>query len=243
MLLAFIDETGDKKRKDYLGLSIAVLNGLHYPQIKRKAQNVLTAGGWAPDVEFKGAHLFSSTKGCPDVSIEQRIQIAHGLLDLNIAKQNARMRFHFGAMASTDPSADYLKYLPGLLHQAIGKAPKGAGKNLLAVTCDQRDDLDHDSLDLAIDEVAGSRGYVVMERVHMARSSFHTIGLMYADIVGYLMGRIDTISTDAELFDGLTEAELASSNAARRLRTSLDLAGKIRRLTTYSHALSPVAAA
>ena len=67
MLLAFIDETGDKKRKDYLGLSVAVVNGLHYPQVKQKAQTVLTSGGWASDVEFKGAHLFSSKKGCPDV--------------------------------------------------------------------------------------------------------------------------------------------------------------------------------
>jgi len=241
VLLAFIDETGDKTRRDYLGLSIAVVNGLHYPQIKQKAQNVLTSAGWAPDVEFKGAHLFSSTKGCPDVSIEQRIRIAHGLLDLNIAKQNARMRFYFGAMASTDPSADYLNYLPSLLYRALDKAPNGAGKNLLAVTCDQRYDLDHDRLHLEIDEVARSRGYVLMERVHMARSSFHTIGLMYADIVGYLLGRIDTISADVDLFDGLTDTELASSNMARRLRTSMDLAAKIRRLTTYSHTLSPAA--
>ena len=242
MLLAFIDETGDKNRKDYLGLSIALVNGRHYPQIKLKAQIVLTSGGWARDVEFKGAHLFSSTKGCRDVSIDQRIQIAHGLLDLNIAKKNARMRFHFGQMTATDASADYLKSLPGLLYKALDRAPKGAGKNLLAVTCDERDDVDHEELHLAINEVARARGHILMERVHMARSSFDTTGLMYADIVGYLLGRIATISADVELFEGLTEADLATSSAARRLRTSKALTAKIRRLTTYSHVLSPAVA-
>jgi hypothetical protein len=65
---------------------------------------------------------------------------------------------------------------------------------------------------------------------------------MYADLVGYLLGRIHTISADADLFDGLTAAQLASNHAVRRLETSLDLAGKIHRLTTYTHALSPPAA-
>jgi len=62
MLLAFVDETSDVKYKDYLGLSVALINASFYPKIKREAQSILIKGGWDPRIEFKGSYLFSASK-------------------------------------------------------------------------------------------------------------------------------------------------------------------------------------
>lgn len=229
MFLAFVDETGDVKRRDYLGLSIAVINSLHYLALKPRAQKILTDAGWDPNIEFKGAHLFSASKGCLNVPIEARVDVAHRLLELNVAAKNVRIRFCYVALASTDVGDDYHKYLPGLLKRTLPRAPKGAGKNLLAVTCDERDDLSLDQLHERISAVATDRGYVLLERVHVTRSSFHTVGLMFADLVGYLVGRMETITADADLFDGLTSEQLESNGILRKLKTSQVLVQKIQR--------------
>jgi hypothetical protein len=58
MLLAFVDENSDSKYKDYLDLSVALINASCYPKIKREVQSILSERGWDPKIEFKGSYLF-----------------------------------------------------------------------------------------------------------------------------------------------------------------------------------------
>ena len=235
MLLVFIDETSDSKFKDYLGFSIATVNARFYPKIKTDALNILLSIGWDPDIEFKGSYLFSISSGCTDIDIEKRIDAANGLLDLNVANENRRMKFFFGDMRSTNHRHSYLTSLPGLLHKVLPRPPKGAGKNLLILSCDHREDISQNELHDAMIPVIFDRGYVLYERVISSDSSFETIGLMFADLVGYLAGRIDTISNNSELFEGLTPEQFERNGKIKKLKSSQELIGKIKQLSLLSH--------
>ena len=235
MLLVFIDETSDAKFKEYLGFSIATINDKFYASIKTTALQILDGIGWDQSIEFKGSYLFSQTRGCPDVVVERRIEAAHALLDLNVASKNRRMKFTYGRMRSTDHRHGYLGALPPLLSKALPKPPRGAGKNLVSIACDERPDISRRELHEALRPVVEFCGYVLLEEVLVVQSSLEAVGLMFADLVGYLAGRVDTISHDAELFEGLTQEQLDNNGKIRKLRTSKDLISKVRKLTLYEH--------
>ena len=235
MLLVFVDETTDAKFRDYLGLSIATINARFYPLLKTRAQAILQGIGWDPAVEFKGSHIFSATSGCTDVVVESRIDAAHALLDLNASGSNCRMKFYFGEMGADDHRLAYLAGLPGLLFKAIPPAPGRAGKNLLSIACDTRSDITAEEIDQALSANIARRGYVLLEQTVQLRSSFSTVGIMFADLVGYLAGRIDTISRDSELFEGLSPEQFERNGKIRKLQSSKKLVAKIKRLSLYTH--------
>ena len=235
MLLVFIDETSDSKYRDYLGFCIATVNARFYPKIKSESIKILSSIGWDPEIEFKGSYLFSENSGCTDVVIENRIDAAHDLLDLNVANRNRRMKFYFGAMRSDNHKHAYITSLPLLLQKILPPAPKGAGKNLMVLHCDERSDISQDEAHNALNPVIEDRGYLLFERVVCSRSSFETVGLMFADLVGYLAGRIDTISNDSDLFEGLTEEQFERNGKIKKLRSSEDLIAKINKLSLLKH--------
>lgn len=238
MQLVFIDECGDSKLTDYLGFCIAVINGRFYPALKTACQGILQAAGWDPATEFKGCLLFSATQGCVNVPIDKRIAAAREMLELNVAERNSRMRFAYGCMRSKSPKADYLKWLPPLLWRVLGRAPGGAGKNLLSLICDERSDISADELHANLAPAVHNRGYVLLERVAPVRSSFDTIGLMLADIVGYLAARLDTTSVDRDLLQNLDESEIAGNPKLRKMLASGALINTIKKIELYRHKYS-----
>lgn len=236
MRLLFIDETGDQKFKNYMGLCVAWIDASKYPLLKKKSQAILERAGWSPDTEFKGSYLFSVSRGSTGVDVERRIEAASALLDLNASDKNSRMRFAYGSMQTKNKGADYIAGLPKLLelNKVLPKPPKGGqAKNLIYVVCDDRDDVDADTLHNAIKPVLENKGYVILERVTQATSAPETTGLMFADLVGYLVGRVDTISNDAELFVGLDQEQLANNGKIKKLRSSQSLIRKIKDIKTY----------
>lgn len=233
MWLVFVDETSDTKYKDYFGLSVAIVNASFYPNIKREAQRILMQGGWDPSTEFKGSCLFSASKGCTNVSVDKRVELASDLLELNVANKNRRMKFYYVTMTSNNHKGDYLKHLPLLLKKGLPKASSKAGKDLLCVTCDQRSDIQTLEVHNAINSIVHERGYVIFEQVTMAASGFNTVGLLYADIVGYLVSRIDNISRDADLFDSIPLECFESNGRVKKLKSSTTLISKVKRLSLF----------
>jgi len=233
MRLVFIDECGDKTKPEYLGFCIATVDSRFYPLLKRQAHAVLKQINWDPKVEFKGSFLFSASKGCVTVSVEDRVKAAGALLDLNVSDKNSRMSFSYGRLDSLNHGDDYLTNLPSLLDHALPRAPKGAGKDLIAITCDERSDVPCTKLHSVLDSVVRQKGYVLLESVVTAKSSYDTIGLMFADVVGYLVARIDNIKVDADLFETLPSVKDLKNGKLKKLRSSTDLIKKVKRLTLY----------
>ena len=69
-----------------------------------------------------------------------------------------------------------------------------------------------------------------------AKSNYDTVGIMFTDLVGYLAGRVDTISNDSDLFEGLTHEQFERNGKIRKLRSSQDLISKINNLEIFAHA-------
>ena len=235
MLLVFVDETSDSKFKDYFGLSIAVINHAHYKTIKDGFQQVLKESDWDESIEFKESYLFSANKGDTNVGIDERIDIANKVIDLNIAKKNARMRFFYlrHKAAKKRQGEEYLKVMPLLLKKALSPATKGSGKDIIAIHCDYRNDITATQIHHAVEPVVKAKKYSLLEEVQMVSSNFNTVGILYADMIGYLAARIDTISNDQELFENIPTDQLLNNGKVRKLKTSMALINKIKQLDKY----------
>ena len=66
----------------------------------------------------------------------------------------------------------------------------------------------------------------------LVESNFETVGVLYADIVSYLMARIQNISNDSELFENVSEL-LNQLGKIMKLKSSVKLTEMIKNLTIY----------
>jgi len=235
MICIFFDETSDVKFKDYFGISCAAVKHNYYGHIKDGFQKILLDGGWDPTIEFKGAYLFSASKGCTNIPVDKRVEMAEAVIDLNVASKNARMKFAYLRKSSQNSRDDYLSYLPTLLEKILKSYGKdsGQGKDLVSVYCDYRSDISISQLREVAIPVLKANKFKLYEDVHVVHSNFETVGILYADIVGYLMSRIETIANDSELFESIPPDALLTNGKFRKLQTSIGLIDKIKSLTRY----------
>ncbi|OGS10442.1 MAG: hypothetical protein A2234_00820 [Elusimicrobia bacterium RIFOXYA2_FULL_58_8] len=234
MILAFIDETSDANDAKYFGLCCAVVNSNFYGQIKNDFQKKLISSGWDPKIEFKGSCLFSASRGDTSMQVDKRVELAGDILSLNTSKVNARMKFAYLKKAeSANQKLDYLTYLPALLKRILAKVSKKCGKNILSVQCDYRTDIRSEEVREAIAPVISERGYVLFEDVVLSKSGFNTVGLLYADIVGYLSSRVDTITNDSQLFENIAPEHWTTDGRLRKLRSSTTLLKRIKEFKRY----------
>lgn len=201
--------------------------------MKTSFLELLDASGWDPKIEFKGAYLFSASKGCTTVSVADRVTLVSELLRLNASAKHRRMKFHYVAMKSDDHRSDYLKILPLLLAKALPKTSRKGGKNLLKLYCDHRSDLKAADIREAAAPMVQERDYTLVEDVVCPVSNRETVGLLYADIVGYLMSRIEVISSDIQMFEDLTPEQIEANGKLRKLRASKNLIRLIKKFDTY----------
>lgn len=232
MICIFFDETSDDKFKDYFGISCAAVKHNYYGQIKECFQKILLEGGWDPTIEFKGAYLFSASKGCTNIPVDKRVELAEAAIDLNVASKNARMKFAYFKKSSHDTKSDYLFYLPALLEKILKSYGKesGQGKDLVSIQCDYRSDITIAQIRMAVIPVLRACNFRLYEDVQIVHSNFETVGILYADIVGYLMSRIETIANDSELFDSIPPDTFLTNGKIRKLQTSISLINKIKNL-------------
>lgn len=234
MISIFIDETSDKKFKDYFGLCCATINSSFYPEIKRKFQDILLNFGWDTSLEFKGSFLFSASQGDVSVPVEERVEIAKEILSLNKSTTNARIKFHYFAAKSANQREDYLRFLPIVLKKSLPSAKKKGDKDLVTIHCDHRSDIGCTEIRKVLYPVLEERGFALFEDIHMPTSRFETVGILYADIVGYLQSRVHTISSDAELFENIAPAHWETNGKLRKLKSSTELLEGIKALNLYT---------
>ena len=233
MISVFIDETSDIKFREYFGICCAVINHTKYREIKEGFQDILLKGGWDPSVEFKGSYLFSASKGCTDIAIEKRIDMADRIIDLTTSDKYARMSFAYLRTSTDDAKSDYIKYFPALIYKALSRPQKGRGKDLITIHCDYRSDISKNVLRASIIPFLTKKGYFLFEDIILAHSNFNTVGILYADIIGYLMARIDVISNDSELFENIPSELFQSHGKIRKLKSSVKLISKIKNVEIY----------
>lgn len=235
MINIFIDETGDNKYRDYFGITCVGINHIFYAKIKKDIQNTLKNANWDLNTEFKGSYIFSASRGCIEVDIDSRIKIVEKIFELTTSEKNSRMKLSFFRKKSDNHKKDYLEYLPLLVDETIKKynPSQKQGKNLVSITCDNRDDVSVKELREIILPVVRNRKCQLFEDVMKIDSNCETVGLFFSDIIGYLMSRIETITSDSDLFINLTPEQIQKNGKLKKLMSSWYLIEKLRSMTIY----------
>lgn len=229
MKLLFIDETSDSKFKDYFGLCMTLIDHTHYAILKEEFQKILNNSKWNIDIEFKGQYLFSEKTGDISIPINERIEICKKIIDLTAAKKNSRVKFYYTSKRNVTNQKDaYLKAIPLLLSKALSKAPKGLGKNIIAMNFDSRKDVNHKEIRNVVYPIIKEKGYVLFEDIVLRDSCYETIGILYTDIIAYLISRVETIGNDSELFASIPPDEFENNGKIKKLRSSTELIERVK---------------
>ncbi len=229
MKFVFIDETSDDKFKDYFGLSLALIDHTHYAILKEKFQKILSKSKWNIDIEFKGQYLFSPKSGDITVPIEKRIDICKDIIDLTASKKNSRVKFFYTSKRDIkNHKEEYLRSIPLLLTKALPKAPIGAGKSIIAMNFDSRKDVNYKEIRQVVYPVLKDKGYILFEDIVLRESCYETIGILYTDIIAYLIARVETIGNDSELFASISPEEFENNGKIRKWRSSTELIDRVK---------------
>ncbi|MBN1351933.1 DUF3800 domain-containing protein [candidate division KSB1 bacterium] len=234
MKLVFIDETSDSKNPDYLGVCGALIDCAHYGKLKKEFHRYLEKHNWEKSIEFKGSWIFSASKGCQEVPVEERIELTQKIIALNTAKKNSKISFAYIFWENGSKNEQYLKIIPLLLDKLLPKFKnQKTGKNVLALYFDERSGLNQQKLRETAALVLNRKNAILLEDIQIVRSNYQTMGLCYADIVAYLMSRIDNIEVDSQLFEELQTEYARNNMQLKKYLTSTEIISSIKNMKVY----------
>lgn len=234
--MIFIDETGDDKFKNYFGVNLVLIDSKNYGIIKNGFQKILSKFSWDSDIEFKGSYIFSSNKGNKNISIDDRVNMVKEIVDLTHSNKNSKVQFFFAdCYDAIDKKSRYIEIVGELLNKALNKPKLMGDKNLVSITCDFRQDTKLTDINKIALPVISKKGYQLFEDVCIVSSNNNTIGILLADIIGYLLSRYRTVSNDYELFENLPEDKFLENGKIQKAVASFELIEKIKQLNEYEY--------
>lgn len=234
MKLLFFDETSDHDHPDYLGVCGAIIDSTKYGKIKREFHAHMNEFKWDPSIEFKGSWIFSASKGCQTVPVIQRVDLAKSIIAMNSSGSNSAIKFCYiyGTLGSQrEQYLAILRLVGDALMPKCGTTKQG--KDIFAIYCDQRSDVSLADLKGVFRPIIASKNATLLEDIHRVQSNMETVGLCYADIVGYLMSRVDNIKVDAGLFEELNTEEAQRNGQLRKFITSTAITRSIKSMQVY----------
>jgi hypothetical protein len=184
MKLLFIDET---EKFGHYGLSVVCVDHSKYNKIGLSIINALNTNGWSMDKEFKSTCIFSSTEGCPNISIETRKKIAKEIIQSNISGDNSRLTAYFAYTLGQKNIENHTK----LLNKIITKLPKAStsrnGKNLMGIYHDELDigRTTYSQINSTLMKVH-EREYQIIEQPFFVQSSNSTYGILLSDHIAFI---------------------------------------------------------
>lgn len=236
MKLLFIDETSDANNPKYLGICAALIDVSKYGSIKRDFHRYLGDFKWDPSIEFKGSWIFSSSKGCQAVPVEKRIELTKRIIEMNSSPKNSNIKFCY--ISNQDPDLNQTKQYELLIQPLLKRILKSSnttqhGKDVIAIYCDKRQDIDCKKIRIIISPILKEKKLILLEDIHFVQSNMQTVGLCYADIVGYLMSRIHNITVDSGLFENLDSEEARKNIQLKKFLTSREIIDSIKSMEAY----------
>jgi len=185
--LVFIDETENSTHvPGFYAVCAVAVDATKYNRVRQAVDKALDDCAWCRDHEFKGSVIFSSTKGDTSVTTEQRVDAAASMVAATVSKANARVSC---AIAWTDKGGSvkqHLELVATAVARSLAPAGKAAGKDLVAVFADNKDQIKPKDLSAAIKKAVKSRGYALAEDVVIVSSSCEWPGVLLADVLAYL---------------------------------------------------------
>ena len=220
MKFIFIDETGNNKKPDFYGVSGVYMDETFYPGFAREITKCFKDAEWNTNIEFKGRHLFSSSKGDCNVSIDTRIDMVDKIIALNIAKKNAKLKAVFVWNEAGDIPENHLLLVNQVLCKLLPSIPRRRQEKPCTVLADRNDKITQKALWETVSDTLAGRNYCLVEDVHIHTEWRPThIGLCLCDLIGYLASWTCLYRTAEEAQQSLFEEESISQTDARKAET------------------------
>lgn len=187
MRLVFIDETENSTHvPGFYAVCAVSVDSTKYKLVRDAIDKALDDCGWCRDHEFKGAIVFSAKKGDPNITTEQRVDVAGSIVAATVSKANARVKCSI-AWTDTGGTADqHVSLVEEAVIRCLPVAGKAAGKDIVVVFADNKDGIKRSALSAAVKKAVSSRGYTLVEDVVVVTSSCDVPGVLLADVLAYL---------------------------------------------------------
>ena len=202
MKLVFIDET---KQGDSFCVSMVIIDSSKYSILKREYLGVLEKYGWnhkSDKNEFKGKIVFSAKdpEESSRITVDTRIKICNELLEHTLSSgKSKRMDVSFFSDKVKEGRTwqdIYFDVVPKLIEKKLGKGKIKGGKNCVAIFCDsfdmKRKEEMYQKMRRQIATVLRKRNWIFFEEIFFYKSTNYTLGITYADIIGYLVAKKDS---------------------------------------------------
>jgi hypothetical protein len=217
MKFIFLDETTNRRKKDFYGICGISIDEYFYPRIAQDMAQLFKDYGWNLEIEFKGRFLFSISKGDSTVTIDQRIELANQMIDLNVARRNARLKAAFVWNEASDTKENHLFLIKRALKQLITSSKKS---KLYIIFADQNDKIIlQDLWKVAYDSTLNKDCCLVEDVVVIKDWKPTHVGLCLCDLIAYLTSWICLTESPAEAQQSLFEEELISSFDVQKAET------------------------
>jgi hypothetical protein len=184
MKLLFIDETQVIQRDpNFFGICGIFMDESHYNSITKEMMKSFKKVKWDTSIEFKGAFLFSQSKGDSNVSIDKRIQLANEIISSSVANINSRLKALFVWNFDRDTKDNYIYLIDSL----IKKLPSSKPKKSCAVFVDQNQKIPESQVCELINTSLTNKRYSLLEDINIIKKwrLTHT-GSCICDLVAYL---------------------------------------------------------
>jgi hypothetical protein len=229
MKFLFIDETLDSANVHYLGVCGVLIDSSKYGEMKREYLSKIAKYGWDPSIEFKGTMIFSSSQGCPSVSVEKRIELVRDLVSMNTSTSNSRIKFCYAYTTSGSTTRSYLDLVSTVTSKILEPSiTTKNGKDVVSICVDQRSDIKTSDLRSVIDPIIAKKKALLFEDVIQSKSSTYTMGIFFADIIGYLLARKDNLSVSCRILEEADPEVRRTNGQIRKLLASTEIVGMIK---------------
>ena len=200
MKFIFIDET---EQNNIFAISVIVMDSSRYGSFKKKYLDILKKYSWDhkdDKNEFKGTAILGSTK-TNSLSPQGKKDMCYELLNIiqstnkivrpyiayhNLSKDNSQNKI--GAYKQRL----YFKSIPLILKKALKKSSAKSSKNVVCIFCDEfsianKNKTEYQKMRKEIASILKLKNLIFFEEIYFSKSTNYTIGISYADLIGYLL--------------------------------------------------------
>ena len=196
MQLVFIDET---EQKNTFAISVIVMNSSKYGSFKKKYLNILKKYKWDHKDdrnEFKGTAILGSTKTNSLSPLEKKEMCSELLHIIQSTNKIVRpyIAYHDISKNRTGVYKQelYFKSIPLILEKALKKSSAKNSKNVVCIFCDKfsianKNKNEYQKMRKEIASILKLKKLIFFEEIYFSKSTNYTIGISYADLIGYLL--------------------------------------------------------
>ncbi len=189
MRFVFVDEVYGSKELNFFGVGVLVVDATKYNPLFEAFYKTLKKHSWPVEKEIKGKYIFSRDPAKTGKTPEQMIVLTRDLTSSLLSAKSSRAELFFIFNKKGYSIENYLALLAVAFTKIQKPTNQKNGKHLASCFLDDFNDLHahHALVSEKLREAAGKRRYCLVDGTFsIVKSSNHSPGVIYADLLAYL---------------------------------------------------------